>query len=133
MGRDLVHEKIALLERAPFCPAQAQAMSRVLSPVTGKPHGLAAMCRVWRLARSCVCRQLSAPPTTQRRGPLGARSDEALTRGGRSQGAIRGVLAASPFHGEGHHKVWAGLRHAGTRPWLRRVPWLMRQNNLLAP
>src|SRR5215208_1639519 len=113
----------------PFCPRQAQAMSRVISPVTGKPYGLAAVCRVWRLARSCVYRHLSAPAplTAQRRGPLGAMSDEALTT------AIRGVLAASPFHGEGHRKVWARLRYAGTRTSLRRVLRLMRQNNLLAP
>src|ERR671916_257092 len=54
-------------------------------------------------------------------------SDEALTT------AIRDVLAASPFHGEGHRKVWARLRHAGTRTSLRRVLRLMRENNLLAP
>jgi hypothetical protein len=74
-------------------------MSRVISPVTGKPYGLAAVCRAWRLARSCVYRGLSASPPAQRRGPLGAMSDEALTT------AIRDVLAASPFHGEGHRKV----------------------------
>ena len=34
-------------------------MSRVISPVTGKPYGLAAVCRVWRLARSGVYRHLS--------------------------------------------------------------------------
>ena len=103
-------------------------MSRVISPVTGKPYGLAAVCRVWQLARSGVYRHLSAaPPPAQRRGPLGAMSDEALTT------ATRGVLAASPFHGEGHRKVWARLRHAGTRTSLRRVLRLMRQNNLLAP
>jgi putative transposase len=102
-------------------------MSRVISPVTGKPYGLAAVCRVWRLARSGVYRHLSAPPQAQRRGPPGAMPDEALTT------AIRGVLAASPFHGEGHRKVWARLRHAGTRTSLRRVLRLMRQNNLLAP
>jgi putative transposase len=104
-------------------------MSRALSPVSGKPYGLAAVCRVWRLARSGVYRHLSTPAASpaQRRGPLGAMSDEALTT------AIRGVLAASPFHGEGHRKVWARLRHAGTRTSLRRVLRLMRQNNLLAP
>jgi transposase InsO family protein len=104
-------------------------MSRVISPVSGKPYGLAAVCRAWRLARSGVYRHLSAavPPPAQRRGPLGAMSDEALTT------AIRGVLAASPFHGEGHRKVWARLRHAGTRTSLRRVLRLMRQNSLLAP
>jgi putative transposase len=104
-------------------------MSRIISPVTGKPYGMAAVCRVWRLARSGVYRHLSAPvpPPAQRRGPLGAMSDEALTT------AIQGVLAASPFHGEGHRKVWARLRHAGTRTSLRRVLRLMRQSNLLAP
>jgi putative transposase len=104
-------------------------MSRVISPVTGKPYGLAAVCRVWQLARSGVYRHLSASPpiAVQRRGLRGAMSDEALTA------AIRGVLAASPFHGEGHRKVWARLRHAGTRTSLRRVLRLMRQNNLLAP
>jgi transposase InsO family protein len=102
-------------------------MSGIISPVTGKPYGLAAVCRVWRLARSCVYRHLSAAPPAQRRGPLGAMSDEALTT------AIQDVLAASPFHGEGHRKVWARLRHAGTRTSLRRVLRLMRQNTLLAP
>jgi len=52
-------------------------MSRVISPVTGKPYGLAAVCRVWRLARSGVYRHQSTP--RQRRGPLGAMSDDALT------------------------------------------------------
>jgi len=96
-------------------------MSRVISPVTGKPYGLAAVCRVWRLARSGVYRHRSTPPARQRRGPLGAMPDDALTT------EIRGVLAASPFHGEGHRKVWARLRYAGTRTSMRRVLRLMRQ------
>jgi putative transposase len=104
-------------------------MSRVTSPVTGRSYGLATVCRVWRLARSGVYRHLApaaaAPP--QRRGPTGAMTDAALTV------AIRAVLAASPFHGEGHRKVWARLRHAGTRTSLRRVLRLMRENDLLAP
>jgi putative transposase len=102
-------------------------MSRVISPVTGKPYGLAAVCRVWWLARSGVYRHPSTPLAPLRRGPLGAMSDDALTT------KIRGVLAASPFHGEGHRKVWARLRYAGTRTSMRRVLRLMRQNNLLAP
>ena len=102
-------------------------MSRVISPVTGKPYGLAAVCRAWRLARSGVYRHQRTMLQPQRRGPLGAMSDDGLTA------AIQGVLAASPFHGEGHRKVWARLRHAGTRTSLRRVLRLMRQNNLLAP
>ena len=47
--------------------------------------------------------------------------------------AIRAVLAASPFHGEGHRKVWARLRFAGVRTSKRRVLRLMRENDLLAP
>ncbi len=104
-------------------------MSRAVSPVSGKPDGLAVVCRVWRLARSGVYRHRLSPPDTPpgRRGPMGAMSDAALTS------AIRAVLAASPFHGEGHRKVWARLRHAGTRTSLRRVLRLMRENDLPAP
>jgi transposase InsO family protein len=104
-------------------------MSRSLSSVSGRPYGLASVCRVWRLARSGVYRHQAPPPDTPpaRRGPTGPMSDDALTT------AIRGVLAASPFHGEGHRKVWARLRHAGTRTSLRRVLRLMRENDLLAP
>ena len=29
-------------------------MSRAVSPINGKPYGLAAVCRVWRLARSGI-------------------------------------------------------------------------------
>src|SRR5690349_24166416 len=66
----------------------------------------------------------SAP---RRRGPMGALSDAALAA------AIKAVLAASPFHGEGHRKVWARLRYAGIRTSLRRVLRLMREHDLLAP
>jgi putative transposase len=104
-------------------------MSRAVSPVSGKPYGLAVVCRAWRLARSGVYRH-RAPARTipaDRRGPVGPMPDIALL------GAIRAVLAASPFHGEGHRKVWARLRHGGVRTSLRRVLRLMRQNDLLAP
>lgn len=104
-------------------------MSRVTAPVTGKSYGLATVCRVWRLGRSGVYRHLAPAPVTppQRRRPTGAMTDAALTV------AVRAVLAASAFHGEGHRKVWARLRHAGTRTSLRRVLRLMRENDLLAP
>jgi putative transposase len=46
---------------------------------------------------------------------------------------IRGVLSDSPFHGEGHRKVWARLRIGGIRTSLRRALRLMRENDLLAP
>jgi putative transposase len=47
--------------------------------------------------------------------------------------AIRAVLAASPFHGEGHREVWARLRLAGVRTSKRRTLRLMREHDLLAP
>ena len=47
--------------------------------------------------------------------------------------AIRAVLAASTFHGEGHRKVWARLRMKGVRTARRRVLRLMREHDLLAP
>ena len=55
-------------------------MSKVTSPVTGKPYGLAAVCRAWRIARSGVYRHRTPPSSPpQRRGPKGAMSDPALT------------------------------------------------------
>jgi putative transposase len=104
-------------------------MSRQASPVSGKLYGLATVCRVWRLARSGIYRQRTPAPSVplQRRGPVGPMPDIAVLE------AIRAVLAASPFHGEGHRKVWARLRMAGTRTSLRRVLRLMRENCLLAP
>ena len=104
-------------------------MSRALSPGTGRPYGLARVCRVWRTARSTVYRHRApareVPP--RRPGPVGPMPDAALVE------AIRAVLAASPFHGEGHRKVWARLRHAGLRTSRRRVLRLMGEHDLLAP
>jgi transposase InsO family protein len=54
-------------------------------------------------------------------------SDEALVE------AIRTLLRGSPFHGEGHRKLWARLRFAGIRTSRRRVLRLMRAHGLLAP
>ena len=104
-------------------------MSRTVSPTSGRPYGLARVCRVWRAARATIYRHL-APPRTEpprRPGPVGPMADPALVE------TIRAVLTASPFHGEGHRKVWARLRGAGVRTSRRRVLRLMRANNLLAP
>ena len=104
-------------------------MSQTVSPSGGSPYGVARVCRVWRAARATVYRHRAPvrrePP--RRPGPIGAMPDPALVE------AIRGVLAASPFHGEGHRKVWARLRHAGVRTSKRRVLRLTREHGLLAP
>jgi putative transposase len=104
-------------------------MSQTTSPSGGKPYGLARVCRFWGVARSTVYRHREPPrPAAPRRpGPAGPMPDADLLE------AIRAVLAASPFHGEGHRKVWARLRHGGTRTSRRRVLRLMRENDLLAP
>ena len=104
-------------------------MSRASSPSNGKPYGVARVCRVWRAARATLYRHRAPvrvePP--RRRGPVGPMADAVLAE------RVRAVLSASPFHGEGHRKVWARLRHAGVRTSKRRVLRLMREHGLLAP
>jgi hypothetical protein len=100
-------------------------MSRAVSPSSGPPYGLARVCRIWHVARASVYRRRCPQPDRQRRGPVGPLPDPELTA------AIRAVLAASPFHGEGHRKVWARLRLKGIRTSLRRVLRRHRQFNEL--
>jgi len=104
-------------------------MSGTVSPVSGKPYGLAAVCRAWGMARASVYRRQLPPRAEPRRrpGPVGGLTDAALLV------EIRRVLAASPFHGEGHRKIWARLRVQGVRTSKRRVLRLTRAHGLLAP
>jgi transposase InsO family protein len=107
-------------------------MSRAASPSRNKPYGLAGVCRVWETPRSTVyahrAQERNADgPSGLRPGPEGPCSDQELVE------KIREVLRESPFHGEGHRKVWARLRFAGVLTSKRRVLRLMRDNNLLAP
>ena len=104
-------------------------MSRTISPSSGTSYGLALVCRIWRIPRATFYRHQGPPriEPPQRRGPVGPMPDAALLA------AIRAVITASPFHGEGHRKIWARLRVAGVRTSKRRVLRLMRENDLLAP
>ena len=104
-------------------------MSGAVSPVTGKPYGLAAVCRAWCASRATIYRRRVPPREEPRRHPgsVGPMPDAALLN------AIRLVLADSPFPGEGHRKLWAKLRVRDARTSKRRVLRLMRQNTLLAP
>ena len=103
-------------------------MSQATSPSTGKPYGLARVCRVWQVARSTVYWHRHAPAEPgARRGPVGPWPDDELVA------HIRHILEASSFPGEGYRKVWARLRYQGIRTSLRRVLRLMRAHGLLAP
>lgn len=106
-------------------------MSQTLSPSAQRPYGLARVCRLWEQPRSTVyavqARPAAPGPPPQRRGPKPRWSEETLLA------EIRTVLAASPFLGEGHRKVWARLRIAGVRTSKGRVLRLMREADLLAP
>lgn len=64
--------------------------------------------------------------TPAKRGPKTQHTDAQLTD------LIRGEIAASPFHGEGHRKIWARLRYQGIRTSKPRVLRLMREAQLLA-
>jgi transposase InsO family protein len=104
-------------------------MSAAVSISMHRPYGLARVCRVWGVSRAGIYRgrRPIAPSTLRRRpGPQGPMPDAALVE------AIRGVLLASPFHGEGYRKVWARLRHQGLRTSKDRVRRLMRENGLSA-
>ena len=91
-------------------------MSATRSPTTGRHYPLTQVCAVYRVPRStaytAAARTTAAPE---------------------SSGAIRAVLAATPFHGEGHRKVRARLRQQGHRVGRHRVLRLMRLHGLLAP
>jgi len=106
-------------------------MSRAASPFTGRRYGVVRVTCEWELARSSFYyqREIAAQPgrVLGRRGPKTAWSDAALLE------KIREVLAASPFYGEGHRKVWARLRFQEVRTSKARVLRLMREAQLLAP
>jgi transposase InsO family protein len=109
---------------------EVEEMSRTRSISTGRCYGRARVLKAWSLPRSTFYqrrrREASLRPPA-RRGPKTRYSDEQLV------GEIRRTIQTSPFHGEGHRKVWARLRLAGVRTSLRRVLRLMRQHQLLAP
>ena len=109
-------------------------MSQTASVATGKPYGVERVCKVWEQTRSTFYdRQERAKKAAQgdkpgKRGPTPSVSDEDLLE------LIRRDLEASPFHGEGHRKVWARLRIGkGIRVSRKRVLRLMRENDLLSP
>ena len=106
-------------------------MSREASASTGEVYGVKRVCRAAGLPRSSYYarKQRAERPRPQgKRGPKPKVSDESLLE------TIREDLAASPFVGEGHRKVWARLKFGkGIRVSRKRVLRLMREHNLLSP
>ncbi len=105
-------------------------MSRQTSPSTHTAYGITRVLRVWDLSRSTFYAQQArrVQPATGRRGRTPTLDDAALLA------QIRAVIAESPFHGEGHRKIWARLRTLkGVRTSMRRVLRVMRAAELLAP
>jgi putative transposase len=98
-------------------------MSHEISVSVGKPFGLQRVCQVLDFPRStiyAVRARANANVTSmvmRRRGPKPKMPDADLLK------AIRDDLAASPFSGEGHRKVWARLR----------IVRDMREHRLLSP
>lgn len=107
-------------------------MSRTTSAGCGKPYGVKRVCAVWEQARSTFYerreRGVAQGVTPAKRGPKPPVPDDALL------GLIRRDLAASPFRGEGHRKVWCRLHFGqGLRVGRNRALRLMRENRLLSP
>jgi len=104
---------------------EAAAMSGAVSAATGRRYPLTMICAVFRVARSTVYRTMTpaitTPPGAAKRGPKTRWSDAEVVA------AIRAVLAATPFHGEGYRKkVRARLAHRGLVIGGKRVLRLMR-------
>jgi len=101
-----------------------------VSPGTQRPYPLTMICAVYRVPRSSVY-AAGAPPSSATRakkpGPKTRHSDADVIE------AIRAVLAACPFHGEGYRKIRARLAHRGLHLGGKRVLRLMRTHGLLAP
>ena len=105
-------------------------MSRQTSPSAHAAYGITRVLRAWDLSRSTFYAQQlrRRQPATGRRGRTPTLDDAALLA------QIRLVIAESPFHGEGHRKIWARLRVLkGVRTSRRRVLRLMRLAELLGP
>jgi transposase InsO family protein len=106
-------------------------MSTAISLATRQVYGVQRVCEAFGVSRSGFYAARSTPtPSTApgKRGPKVALDDGALLK------LIREDLAASPFKGEGHRKVFGRLRHvAGHRVGRNRVLRLMRLHRLLSP
>lgn len=118
-------------ETEPFTLQEVEEVSAMTSAAAGRRYGVELVCRVWGQPRSSFYprrRQSGEEVPSARRGPALLLTDEELLT------HIRADLAASPFSGEGHRKVWFRLRvRWGIRVGRKRVLRVMREHNLLSP
>jgi len=101
-----------------------------VSPATQRVYPLTMICALYRVPRSSVYAVMApARPLmpAAKPGPKTRHSDDEVVE------AIRAILAACPFHGEGYRKIRARLAHRGLRVGGKRVLRLMRLHGLLAP
>lgn len=100
-------------------------MSRAVSPSVKRPYGVVRVCAEWGVSRSTYYARQREKNPPAKRGPKTQQTDEEVVR------AMRGVLAESPFTGEGHRKVRTLLRALrGIRIGRPRCLRLMRESNL---
>lgn len=111
-------------------------MSVAISPSTKRSYGVERICSVWEVPRSTFYADRAEKTgsadtpmrSSKKRGPKSLFTDERLLD------LIREDLAASPFHGEGHRKVWARLRIVKyVKVSRKRILRIMREHNLLSP
>ena len=109
--------------------AEVEALRRAVSPGTHQRYTVTLICEALNAPRASVyaAAVVVAPADGGKRGPKTALTDDALVV------EIRAVLAACPFHSEGHRKVHARLRAKVIRVGRKRVLRLMRAHHLLAP
>ena len=106
-------------------------MSTATSLFARQVYGVQRVCAAWGMARSTFYATDPVPSPVivpGKRGPKTGLDDTALLE------LIRADLAASPFKGEGHRKVFARLKYvAGHRVGRNRILRLMRRHHLLSP
>jgi len=106
-------------------------MSTTISPAAGRVYGVQRVCAAWAFPRAsyyAAANPASVTAVIGKRGPKTALDDAALLA------LIRADLAASPFRGEGHRKVFGRLRYVqGHRVGRNRILRLMRAHRLLSP
>jgi putative transposase len=109
-------------------------MSGLTSPDTGRTYGIRRTCRAFGVSRSSYYAWSKQKDPgrrvvpAQKRGPKTTLTDDELLT------LVRDDLAASPFSGEGHRKVWARLRVLkDVRVSRKRLLRVMREANLLSP